>query len=131
VQCSLLPASDPIWQLQIKVDGPEALKAMEWMCTAEMDKPIGSATYSLMLNEAGGIEADVTVTRLTDSQFYIVTGAAFTQYILARMEKILANHDTVVKWGCQPYFCFFFRKYFSNYNFFMSAYLTTVINYTV
>ena len=50
-----------------------------------MDNPIGCCTYSLMLNEAGGIEADITVTRISEDTFYIVTGAAFTHYLIERV----------------------------------------------
>ena len=50
-----------------------------------MDNPIGSCTYSLMLNEAGGIEADITVTRISEDAFYIITGAAFTHYVHERV----------------------------------------------
>ena len=70
---------------QIKIEGPEALKALEWLCTAPMDNPIGSCTYSLMLNEAGGIEADITVTRISEDAFYLITGAAFTHYVHERV----------------------------------------------
>ena len=38
-----------------------------------------------MLNEAGGIEADITVTRISEDTFYIITGAAFTHYLYERV----------------------------------------------
>ena len=42
------------------MSGEGALKTLEWLCTAPMDNPIGTSKYSLMLNESGGIEADIT-----------------------------------------------------------------------
>jgi glycine cleavage system aminomethyltransferase T len=42
------------------VSGEGALNTLEWLCTAPMDNPIGTSKYSLMLNESGGIEADIT-----------------------------------------------------------------------
>jgi len=42
-----------------------------------MDKPVGSVTYTSMLNPRGGIECDFTVTRLATDRFRIVTGSAF------------------------------------------------------
>ena len=65
------------------------MKALELLCTASMNNPIGSCTYSLMLNEAGGIEADITVTRISEEAFYIVTGAAFTHYLIERVRSLL------------------------------------------
>ena len=41
-----------------------------------------------MLNEAGGIEADITVTRISEDTFYIITGAAFTHYLY---ERVMSN----------------------------------------
>jgi 4-methylaminobutanoate oxidase (formaldehyde-forming) len=42
-----------------------------------MDKPVGSVIYTQLCNERGGIEADVTITRLGENHFYLVTGSAF------------------------------------------------------
>ena len=40
-------------------------------------KPVGSIVYTQLLNERGGIEADLTVTRLAEDRFRLVTGTAF------------------------------------------------------
>ena len=69
------------------------MKALKLLCTAPMDNPIGSCTYSLMLNEAGGIEADITVTRISEDAFYIVTGAAFTHYLIERVRTLLSSKE--------------------------------------
>jgi 4-methylaminobutanoate oxidase (formaldehyde-forming) len=42
-----------------------------------MDKPVGSVIYTQLCNESGGIEADLTITRLGENHFYIVTGVGF------------------------------------------------------
>jgi 4-methylaminobutanoate oxidase (formaldehyde-forming) len=42
-----------------------------------MDKPDGTVIYAQLCNDAGGIEADLTITRLGRDHFYIVTGAGF------------------------------------------------------
>ena len=42
------------------MSGEGALNTLERLCTAPMDNPIGTSKYSLMLNESGGIEADIT-----------------------------------------------------------------------
>ena len=42
-----------------------------------MDKPIGSVIYTQLCNERGGIECDLTITRLAADRFYIVTGSGF------------------------------------------------------
>jgi 4-methylaminobutanoate oxidase (formaldehyde-forming) len=42
-----------------------------------MDRPVGSVVYTQLCNARGGVEADLTVTRLDDNHFYIVTGSGF------------------------------------------------------
>ena len=57
--------------------GTGALKALQSMAACNMDKPVGSVIYAQFCNPSGGIEADLTVTRLGPERFYIVTGAGF------------------------------------------------------
>lgn len=59
---------------KILVQGPDAVKALNHVCGAQMDVAVGTSVYTQFLNERGGIEADVTVTRLADQQFMVVTG---------------------------------------------------------
>jgi sarcosine dehydrogenase len=54
--------------------GPDALAALGWICANDIDKPVGSLTYTQMLNQRGGIECDLTVGRSREQEFYIVTG---------------------------------------------------------
>ena len=58
------------------VTGPDAAATLQWLCTADVDVPVGRAVYTGMLNSRGGYEADVTVTRLTPQEFLVVSGAA-------------------------------------------------------
>lgn len=62
--------------VKYRVEGVDAVKVMNWICAAECDVVIGKVVYTQWLNEAGGIEADVTVTRVADDAFMIVTVAA-------------------------------------------------------
>jgi len=57
--------------------GPGALAAIQRLAVSNMDKPLGTVIYTQLCNERGGIEADVTITRLAANHFYIVTGAGF------------------------------------------------------
>jgi 4-methylaminobutanoate oxidase (formaldehyde-forming) len=57
--------------------GADAEAAMSWICANDVSKPPGRLTYTQMLNSRGGIECDLTVARLADDLFYIVTGTGF------------------------------------------------------
>ncbi|MCL1595473.1 MAG: FAD-dependent oxidoreductase, partial [Actinomycetia bacterium] len=65
------------------VSGVDAMDALSWMCSNHIDGPIGDLTYTQMLNERGGIECDVTVTRTGEHDFYIVTGTGFATHDLS------------------------------------------------
>ena len=60
-----------------EMTGKDATAALEWICANRISKPVGSVVYTQMLNSRGGIECDLTVTRLADDRYYIVTGTGF------------------------------------------------------
>ena len=62
---------------KIEVSGPDALKLLQRVSDSNMDKQVGSATYTQWLNTRGGVEADVTVTRIAEDTFWVVTGSGF------------------------------------------------------
>lgn len=61
---------------KIDVSGPDALALMQWVSTANMDVDIGRAVYTTWLNQRGGTEADLTVTRTGEASFRATSGAA-------------------------------------------------------
>jgi 4-methylaminobutanoate oxidase (formaldehyde-forming) len=58
------------------IHGPQALAFMEQIACSLMDVPEGKVVYTQILNAKGGIEADVTVTRLAVDRFRLTSGAA-------------------------------------------------------
>ncbi len=60
-----------------ELSGPDAAEAMEAICANRVARDVGRLTYTQLLNSRGGIEADLTVARLADDHFYIVTGTGF------------------------------------------------------
>ena len=65
------------------VTGPDAESALSWICANDVSKPPGKLVYTQMLNTAGGIECDLTVTRLASDCYYIVTGTGFVTHDLS------------------------------------------------
>jgi len=94
---------------KIEVSGPGALPLLNRLADSEMDTPIGSATYTQFCNTNGGVEADLTVTRLGKERFWVITGAAFIGNDRAWMEMHVDNKDGEVsirditeEWACLP-----------------------------
>jgi len=65
---------------KFEVRGAGAERALDWICAADVRKPPGAVTYTQLLNARGGIECDLTVTRLADDHFYLVTGTGFATH---------------------------------------------------
>ncbi|HEY6335789.1 MAG TPA: FAD-dependent oxidoreductase [Alphaproteobacteria bacterium] len=65
------------------VTGRDAAAALGWICANDVMRPVGSVVYTQMLNRRGGIECDLTVTRIEESAFYIVTGTGFATHDFA------------------------------------------------
>lgn len=59
---------------KILVQGRDAARALNHVCGAQMDIAVGISVYTQFLNKNGGIEADVTVTRIAPETFMVVTG---------------------------------------------------------
>ncbi len=57
------------------VVGPSALETLNRVAVAQMDVPVGRVVYTPFLDEEGGFRADLTVMRLGESSFRVVTGA--------------------------------------------------------
>jgi 4-methylaminobutanoate oxidase (formaldehyde-forming) len=61
------------------VTGPDAERALQWLCTADIAVEPGRTVYTGMLNARGTYEADITVTRLARDEFLLVSSAATTE----------------------------------------------------
>jgi heterotetrameric sarcosine oxidase gamma subunit len=62
-----------------RLSGPDACAGLQWLCTADVDVPVGRAVYTGMLNARGTYESDVTVTRTAPDEYLIVSSAATTE----------------------------------------------------
>ncbi|MFE9098118.1 FAD-dependent oxidoreductase [Streptomyces sp. NPDC007264] len=56
---------------RLEVAGPGAAAFLERMSTGKVDKSVGSVTYTLLLDEGGGIRSDITVARLSPDLFQV------------------------------------------------------------
>ena len=59
---------------------PDAETALSWICANDVARPVGKLVYTQLLNRHGGIECDLTVARLAEDRYYIVTGTGFVTH---------------------------------------------------
>jgi 4-methylaminobutanoate oxidase (formaldehyde-forming) len=82
---------------KIEASGPGALPLLERVAGNLIDRPIGSVVYTQFLNARGGIVADVTVTRLEEERFRIVTGSGFVGSDLGWLRLNVRDEDAPVE----------------------------------
>ncbi|MDR3475007.1 MAG: FAD-dependent oxidoreductase [Devosia sp.] len=88
-----------------EVSGPGAAEALSRIAANAVDREVGRLTYTQLLNSRGSIECDLTVARLADELFYIVTGTGFRTHDLAWIREHLPagvsvdTQDVTEEWG--------------------------------
>jgi 4-methylaminobutanoate oxidase (formaldehyde-forming) len=81
---------------KLLVQGRDALALLQRLCANEIDVPIGKMVYTAMLNARGGFESDLTVMRLADERFQIITGSAQPQRDLDWITRHVEPHEHAV-----------------------------------
>ncbi|UCH41050.1 MAG: FAD-dependent oxidoreductase [Gammaproteobacteria bacterium] len=65
-----------------RVSGADAERALSWICAGDVAVEAGRVVYTQLLNQQGGIECDLTVTRIAADEYYLVTGTGFATHDL-------------------------------------------------
>jgi glycine cleavage system aminomethyltransferase T/glycine/D-amino acid oxidase-like deaminating enzyme len=60
---------------KIAVRGQDAEAALQWLCAGDLAVPDGKTVYTGLLNDRGGYEADVTVTRIAWDEYLVITSS--------------------------------------------------------
>ena len=81
---------------KIRVEGPDATRFLNHICGGQMDVPVGKIVYTQFLNTRGGIEADITITRLSELAYLVVTPAATRLADETWMRRHLGDHMVVI-----------------------------------
>jgi 4-methylaminobutanoate oxidase (formaldehyde-forming) len=91
---------------KIEVTGHDALTLLQRVTDSDVDKPVGSTTYTQFLNTRGGVEADVTVSRIEQNKFWVITGSGFIANDLAWLQMHSSQaegvtlRDITTDWAC-------------------------------
>ncbi len=91
---------------KLEITGPGAAALLERLCANEVARAVGRITYTQMLNRRGGIESDLTVSRLAEDRFGIVTGTAFGNHDREWVRRHLPDdgsaqvHDVTSQLAC-------------------------------
>ena len=81
---------------KIRVEGRGACQFLNRVCSAEMDVAAGRIVYTMLLNDRGGIEADLTATRLSETAYLMVVPGATLQRNLAWLRSHVGDDFAVI-----------------------------------
>ncbi|MEA2620296.1 MAG: hypothetical protein QOC97_1069 [Chloroflexota bacterium] len=81
---------------KIEVVGPGAAAFLGRLCANDIDVAVGRIVYTQLLNRRGGIECDLTVTRVTADRFLLITGTAFGGHDLGWLRQHLPDDGSVL-----------------------------------
>lgn len=81
---------------KLRVEGPDAESFLNYVGGGNFTVPVGRIVYTQFLNTRGGIEADVTVTRLSETAYLVVTPAATRLADQTWMERHKGNFNAII-----------------------------------
>ena len=71
------------------IQGRDAEKVLNNICANDVAVPVGKVVYTQWLNERGGMEADLTVTRLAEDKYFIVSAGDFYTHDLMWLKRYI------------------------------------------
>ncbi len=80
---------------KFRVTGPGALELLQSATVSSVDVEFNRNIYTVMLNERAGIEADVTIRRVGNNEFYVFSGGATRFRDYAMLRRLIAQRRTV------------------------------------
>ncbi|MGH8924280.1 MAG: GcvT family protein [Acidimicrobiia bacterium] len=80
----------------IEVSGSEALAAVQWLCSNQMDVTPGHVVYTTWLTPSGGVRRDLAVLRLESDRFWMFVGEGTRPRDLDWTRRRLGSHDVAV-----------------------------------
>ena len=90
---------------KFEIEGEKAYSSLQYLSANNIKKEPGSITYTQMLNTKGGIEADLSVTCISEDKFRVVTGSAVREHDKKHILRYLEN-SSKFKDITDDYVCF-------------------------
>ena len=82
---------------KVEITGAGALSLLERVAGNRIDRPVGSVIYTQLLEKDGGIAADVTITRLAEDHFRLVTGAGYVNSDMGWLRMQVRNEEVELR----------------------------------
>lgn len=87
---------DMSFMSKFRVEGRDAGKLLNWLSANDVDGAAGQITYTQWLNERGKLEADLTVTKLNDDQYFVVATDTMHRHVETWMRRHIGDQSAFV-----------------------------------
>ncbi len=89
-------AMDMSFMAKFRVQGRDAGRVLNHLSAGDVDGEFGRITYTQWLNEAGLLEADLTVTKLADDNFWVVASDTAHRHVETRIRRDIGDAHAFV-----------------------------------
>ena len=90
---------------KLLLQGRDALGVLQRLCANDIDIPVDKMVYSALLNDRGGFESDLTVIRLAQERFLIITGSAQTTRDMDWINRNIDGNEVAILTDVSPQLC--------------------------
>ena len=90
---------------KLRVEGDEAGEILDYLSAGAVNGEVGASMYTQWLNNHGGIEADLTVSRISSDTFWVIGGAGTRQRDLNTLRRATAGRNAQVTDVTETYAC--------------------------
>jgi glycine cleavage system aminomethyltransferase T/glycine/D-amino acid oxidase-like deaminating enzyme len=87
---------DMSFMSKFAVEGRDAGRLLNWISANQVDGPAGLLTYTQWLDDAGKLQADLTVTKLADDRFWVVASDTAHRHVQTWLKRQLGDHHAFV-----------------------------------
>ncbi len=89
-------AMDMSFMSKFLVEGRDAGRLLDWISANQVDGPAGLITYTQWLDDAGKLQADLTVAKLDDDRFWVVASDTVHRHVQTWMKRQFGDHHAFV-----------------------------------
>ena len=90
---------------KLLLQGRDAINVLQRLCANDIDIPVDKMVYTALLNERGGFESDLTIMRLAQDDFLIITGSAQTTRDMDWVSRNISSKEYAMLTDVSAQFC--------------------------
>ena len=90
---------------KLLLQGRDAINVLQRLCANDIDIPVDKMVYTALLNERGGFESDLTIMRLAQESFLIITGSAQTTRDMDWISRNISSNEYAMLTDVSAQFC--------------------------